>query len=75
MYHFDIYRLSSGRALETVGYEEYFYGNGVTVVEWADKISDILPPERIEINFSHAGEGKRKIGLKIKDKRYENIGF
>ncbi|NQT22449.1 MAG: tRNA (adenosine(37)-N6)-threonylcarbamoyltransferase complex ATPase subunit type 1 TsaE, partial [Candidatus Omnitrophica bacterium] len=65
LYHFDIYRLDSSSALDTTGYEEYFYGKGVTVVEWADKIQDILPKRRIHVELFHNGENKRKI--KIKD--------
>lgn len=63
LYHFDIYRLNSSDDLDAVGYEEYFYGKGVTVVEWADKIKDIVPDKRIEVVFTHAGETKRKIKL------------
>ena len=63
LYHFDIYRLDSNDDLDSVGYQEYFYGKGVTVVEWADKIKDILPDKRIDINFFHAGKTKRKIKI------------
>lgn len=64
LYHFDIYRLDSSDDLETVGYEEYFYGRGVTIVEWADKIKDILPEKRIDIHLLHKGQTKRKIIVK-----------
>lgn len=66
LYHFDIYRLDSSDDLDAVGYEEYFYGKGVTVVEWADKIKDILPDKRIDVSFFHAGKSRRKIKI------YEN---
>ena len=54
LYHFDVYRLNSIEEMYNLGYEEYFYGDGVTVVEWADKIEDILPEDtiRIEINYN-----------------------
>jgi len=66
LYHFDVYRLKSSDDLETVGYEEYFYGKGVTVVEWADKIRDVLPERHIEVQFEHVGESVRKIKIKNK---------
>ncbi len=37
LYHFDVYRLQGSNDLEEMGYEEYFYGNGVSVIEWAEK--------------------------------------
>ena len=63
LYHFDVYRLDSADDLDTVGYEEYFYGRGVTVVEWVDKIMDIVPEERVEVEFGHAGKNRRKIRI------------
>src|SRR5690554_1076412 len=43
LYHFDVYRLEDEEDLLDLGYEDYFYSNGVTIVEWGDKIEDILP--------------------------------
>lgn len=67
LYHFDLYRLGAGHDLDTVGYEDYFYGSGVAVVEWADKIRALLPRERLEITFAHAGGTKRRIRVKAND--------
>lgn len=64
LYHFDIYRLNKSSMLDSESYEEYFYGDGVTVIEWADKIRSILPKKYIEVKLSVAGEGKRKIEIK-----------
>lgn len=47
--HFDIYRLPVPEAIEEIGYEEYFYGNGVAVVEWSDLIKSYLPKEHIQV--------------------------
>ena len=63
LYHFDIYRLNSSKDLDSVGYEEYFYGQGVTVVEWADKIKDILPEKRIDVTFTILDDNRREIKL------------
>ncbi|UCD54649.1 MAG: tRNA (adenosine(37)-N6)-threonylcarbamoyltransferase complex ATPase subunit type 1 TsaE [Candidatus Omnitrophota bacterium] len=63
LYHFDLYRLKSGDDLNTIGYDEYFYSNGVTVVEWADRAMDILPGKHILVKFKHSGKNKRQIKI------------
>ena len=42
-YHFDVYRIADLQEMEEIGYEEYFYGSGVTLVEWADLITELMP--------------------------------
>jgi len=49
LYHFDFYRLEEDDELQELGLEEYFYGDGVALVEWASKFPGILPPDRLEI--------------------------
>ena len=44
-YHFDVYRIGAVEEMDEIGYEDYFYGNGVCLVEWATLIQDILPSE------------------------------
>jgi len=66
LYHLDIYRLNNTSILDSESYEEYFYGDGVTVVEWADKIRALLPKRHIEVKLSVAGPGKRKIEIKTR---------
>jgi tRNA threonylcarbamoyladenosine biosynthesis protein TsaE len=51
LYHFDVYRLTAPSELESLGFEEYFYGDGVTVVEWGDKVRDLLPPDHLRIEI------------------------
>lgn len=51
LYHFDVYRLTSPEELYDLGYEEYFYGDGVTVIEWGDKIEELLPDVFLRIEF------------------------
>ena len=59
LYHFDLYRLGEGaggsvsKELNEIGYEEYFYGSGVTVVEWADRIEEQLPEHALRIELRH----------------------
>ncbi len=49
LYHLDVYRLESPEELEDLGYEEYFYGSGVTLIEWAEQVEQYLPAERLDI--------------------------
>lgn len=60
MYHFDVYRIGDIDEMYELGYEEYFYGNGVCIVEWADLIEDIIPEDTIRIDIEYGeNEGER----------------
>ncbi len=50
-YHFDVYRISDVDEMEEIGYEDCFYGHGVCLVEWADLIEELLPPETIFVKI------------------------
>ena len=74
LYHFDVYRLENVTDLEDLGFEEYFYSNGVSIIEWGDKIEEIFPKEIINIKIEKGrelderiviiyGEGERLIEL------------
>ena len=71
LYHMDVYRIED-KAKE-LGLEEYFDGDGVTIVEWADMINDYLPKERLDINIKVTGEDTRVFVLKPHGKKYEDI--
>lgn len=49
LYHFDVYRIEDPVEMEEIGYEDYFYGDGVTVVEWSDMIAELIPAEAVKI--------------------------
>ena len=51
LYHFDLYRLNSPNELFGIGYEEYFYGNGVTLVEWPERAESLIPQSASFIKF------------------------
>ncbi|MCP3762402.1 tRNA (adenosine(37)-N6)-threonylcarbamoyltransferase complex ATPase subunit type 1 TsaE [Domibacillus sp. A3M-37] len=73
LYHMDVYRLGE-ESEEDLGFDEYFFGNGITVVEWAHLIADQLPEEYIQINLFHTGvEGQRKIQLTVNGDRYDRV--
>lgn len=61
--HFDLYRLKDIRQLGQIGYEEYFYGDGVTVIEWADRIKEALPKEHLRIEFKILSDKERLIKI------------
>jgi len=50
-YHFDVYRIGDVEEMEEIGYEDYFYGEGICLIEWADIITEILPSETISITI------------------------
>jgi len=52
VYHFDVYRISDSEEMFEIGYEEYVYGEGVSIIEWPGLISDILPEIRYDITIS-----------------------
>jgi tRNA threonylcarbamoyladenosine biosynthesis protein TsaE len=64
LYHLDLYRLDHSSVIDAENFEEYFYGRGVTVIEWADKIRRLLPKKYVEVRLSVAGELKRKITIR-----------
>jgi tRNA threonylcarbamoyladenosine biosynthesis protein TsaE len=60
VFHFDAYRLKDGDEFLELGPQEYFDADGVTFVEWADRVADLLPAERIEITLEVTGESSRR---------------
>jgi tRNA threonylcarbamoyladenosine biosynthesis protein TsaE len=52
LFHFDCYRLRSAAELEEIGFDEYMYGSGVCVVEWAEMIEDRLPDRRFNVRIT-----------------------
>ena len=71
LYHMDVYRVED--AFEDLGFDEYFEGQGVTVVEWAHLIEDQLPSELLSIQILYIGENERKIVLIPKGEKYVQL--
>lgn len=71
LYHMDVYRVAD--ALEDLGFDEYFEGDGVTVVEWAHLIQEQLPAELLTIYLYHEEQDRRKLVLVPKGRRYEDL--
>lgn len=53
LYHFDVYRINDPEEMYELGYEEYFFGQGVCVIEWADLIEDLIPGDSIQIRIEY----------------------
>jgi tRNA threonylcarbamoyladenosine biosynthesis protein TsaE len=74
LYHIDAYRLNAPvvEALD-LGLDEYLGGDGVCVVEWADRIRAVLPGERLWITLRHLDESKRGVVIKAEGRRYDKM--
>lgn len=73
LYHMDVYRLDG--KVDELGIEEYYTKGGITIIEWADMITDYLPEDRLEIKIKNSSEdeNKRTIILKPYGTKYEEI--
>ena len=63
LYHYDCYRLSSGEDAESLGLTDYFYAEGICVIEWSENIADVLPKNTISVTIEKIGENQRRIEL------------
>lgn len=74
VYHFDVYRLENADELYDLGFDEYFFGNGVCIIEWAEKINKMIPKEKIVINIQKGNnENERILHIDGYGKSYEDI--
>ncbi|ADG81595.1 hypothetical protein Tfer_1498 [Thermincola ferriacetica] len=74
-YHIDAYRLEDPDEGYELGLEEYFYGSGVTLIEWPSKIKELLPEAYLEIAIEKetADEYRRKLTFRARGERYSNL--
>ena len=63
LYHLDAYRLKDNDEFLQLGPEEYFESDGITLIEWADRVIDCLPPQRLEIHIEVVGDTERQFRL------------
>ena len=67
LYHFDVYRISAIDEMDDTGYEDYFFGNGVCLVEWAELVEEVIPKDAVWITIEknlEKGDDYRKITVK-----------
>ncbi len=70
LYHFDLYRLDDPEEIIDLGFEDYFYGSGVCVVEWAEKADIVWPAEKLRIRMTRQNEMERRLLLIATGGRY-----
>lgn len=74
LFHFDVYRLEGVEEMYELGYEEYFFGDGAVVIEWADIVKEIIPQERLWITILRGKEeDTREIMFDASGERYQKV--
>ncbi|WP_018130950.1 tRNA (adenosine(37)-N6)-threonylcarbamoyltransferase complex ATPase subunit type 1 TsaE [Effusibacillus pohliae] len=63
LYHMDVYRLGEQAGSEDLGIEEYLYGDGVSVIEWAEFVQPLLPDDYLQVTIRKTGESERRIEI------------
>jgi tRNA threonylcarbamoyladenosine biosynthesis protein TsaE len=73
IYHFDAYRLSNAQEFADLGVHEYFQGDGVCLVEWADRVESTLPREHLRLTLAVTGPTRRQLTLTGVGDRYAKL--
>jgi len=73
LYHIDLYRLDNIEEIADLGLDEYLYGNGVCVIEWAEKGLSELPAEHLQIQITHLADTKRRFHFLPSGQRYAEM--
>ena len=73
LFHFDLYRLKEPGDIASLGYEEYLYGEGVSVIEWADKLECLMPKDRLMVELSYGPGKTRVINITAMGARYKDL--
>jgi len=74
VYHLDFYRLHGREDLLDLGSEEYFYGDGICLIEWAERAVDLLPAQRVEVYLERGRGNRRKITIRRVDEDADSGG-
>lgn len=61
VYHFDFYRLAGDSDVVELGFDDYFYGTGVCVAEWSERLAELLPPDAVNVTFTYGDGDERRI--------------
>lgn len=74
VYHIDVYRLENVEEIDDLGFDEYIYGSGVTIIEWAERIRSFLPKDRIILDIRRGDdENSRRVSLSGDGERYRAV--
>ena len=70
IYHFDLYRLEDTKEIDRLGCDEFFYDKGIAIIEWAQRLKELLPKEYLGIQLTHKNEKERALTLTAHGERY-----
>ena len=73
IYHFDLYRLEDTKEIDRLGCDEFFYDKGIAIIEWAERLKELLPKEYLGIELTHKNEKERALTLTAHGERYLNL--
>ena len=73
LYHFDLYRLRDAGQILDLGYEDYLFDQGVSVIEWAERLGSLTPDACLNVRLEFAGEKQRKIIITASGDRYKGV--
>jgi len=73
LFHIDLYRIESTAEACATGLEDYFFGDGVCVIEWADRIVDILPDDRLWVTMHYLDDSQRQLSLRALGQRHSEL--
>lgn len=68
IYHFDLYRLETPKGVDTLDFDEYFYGEGVCFIEWPERLGEYKPQQYYLVELQHKGEHQRRICISYPSK-------
>jgi len=70
LYHIDLYRLDNIEEIADLGLDDYLYGSGVCVIEWAEKGIKLMPPEHLLVKIDYTGDTERRLSFEPQGQRY-----
>lgn len=73
VYHFDTYRLANPAAFADLGVDEYYRGEGVCVIEWAERVAELLPADRLDLEFVIGDNDRRTVEAAARGPHHETI--
>jgi tRNA threonylcarbamoyladenosine biosynthesis protein TsaE len=73
VYHMDLYRLDQLEEISDLGLDDYLYGRGLCVIEWAEKGLSVMPAEHLLIEIAYSRDNERKFKLSARGRRYEKL--
>lgn len=73
VYHFDFYRLAGDDDVAELGFEDWFYGDGVSVVEWSERLDELIPEDVLTLQFDYVGDDLRRITITASGEKSEFV--